>query len=145
MKRHRFVQWAMMCSAFAVLFAMVAPHHHHADGAICIESHAVHGMDGGHGGCCDGCAGEDSGCDPSQHNDCGRLGHNPVFTVNEDGPVHDGIPFLLIPLQVVFDAYSLSRPFCSAYSPVHRCIYAEALYDACVLGCSGLRGPPCFG
>lgn len=140
MKKSLFVSYLLVLIGMLMPIVPVFPHHHHADGRICMKNDLHHGAHEeescGHG--THGCHHE-QGCNEA---DCltthfFRQGRHTTLTIKAP-TANDTLPNLLSGLAVLFNRLIFSTPTISCP------FYQEKLHDSWRTLTGSLRAPPSF-
>ena len=131
MKPQRYAAYLLLLLSILMLSVPVIPHHHHADGALCMKNDV-------HAGCCtteaEGTEGHcccDTGC-PAAH----FFQQRPDASPDIPQPLSNDVFFLPAELQALLVCHSPGQ------SPTP--IYIESLHDTQLTRATGLRAPPAF-
>ncbi len=141
MKTRQHIAPILLFISLLLLVLPVIPHHHHADGRLCLKSDITteccdHSCSKGTAACSDGDARHHHGCD----NDCITMHFfEQLPGTDEDNALCLSIPCMEIPFLEIFPLLSLPQ---ERETDRQRCTYMETLHSTFIVRVAGLRAPP---
>lgn len=134
MKKKQYIAFLLFSISLMMLMIPVMPHHHHADGLICMKNDLT-------ADCCG--HSHDADANHEQHcccNTCCATTHFLQQTPGSDQTnVQPDVTYILIPFfESIVKLSLLPEPDVQR----HECIYVESLHGTSLRRATGLRAPP---